>query len=60
MTGGSGEILYQRKDRLADNYAALLARIEHCRHGTGVKWNEAQTKEVIDYLNRRFYHFPKP
>ncbi len=60
MTGGEGETLYRRKDRLVDDYDALLARVEYCRRGTGADWSEQQSAEVVRYLNRRFYHFPQP
>ena len=60
MTGGSGEVLYQRKDRLVNNYDALLARVEYCRRGSGSDWNGGQSSEAARYLNRRFYHFPQP
>ncbi len=60
MTGGRGEALYQRKDRLVNAYDALLARIEYCRRGAGADWSKAQSDEVARDLNRRFYHFPQP
>lgn len=58
MTGGEGETLYRRKDRrLVNDYDALVKRVEYCREGSGAEWNRAQTGEVVEYLNRRFYRF---
>ena len=50
-------MLYRRHDRLVNDHAALLARIEYCRRGAGADWNKKQTNTTADYLNRRFYHF---
>lgn len=60
MTGGDGEPLYRRKDRLVGNYAALVERVAYCRKGTDAIWSKAQEEEVVRYLNRRFYRFEEP
>ncbi len=60
MTGGDGEPLYRRKDRLVGNYAALVERVAYCRKGVGTTWSKAHEEEVVRYLNRRFYRFEEP
>ena len=60
MTGGDGALLYRRKDRLVNDYAALVERVAHCRQGTGAAWSKAQEDEVVRYLNRSFYRFDVP
>ena len=60
MTGGDGALLYRRKDRLVNDYAALVERVAHCRQGTGAAWSKVQEDEVVRYLNRSFYRFDAP
>ena len=60
MTGGEGEVLYQRKERLVNHYNALLDRVEYCRIGVGADWKKMQIDQVVNYLNKSFYHFSTP
>lgn len=60
MTGGEGEVLYQRKDRLVNDYNSLVERVRYCSTGTGSDWNEKQIEQVVRYLNSRFYCFATP
>ena len=60
MTGGEGETLYRRKNRIVNDYNALIARVEYCRAGAGADWTPTQTGEAVRYLNRRFYRFAQP
>ncbi len=60
MTGGEGETLYRRDPRMVNDYNALRTRVEYCQAGAGAGWSAAQTGEVVRYLNRRFYHLPRP
>ena len=60
MTGGQGESLYRRKDRLVNDYNMLRARVEYCRAGAGADWSRLQTGQVVGYLDRHFYRFTQP
>ncbi len=57
MTGGDGSVLYSRKDRIVQDYQGLVKQIRSCHTNLDIDWNDAQTQEVIDYLNRNFYRF---
>ena len=62
MVSGNGDLLYQRDNRLVNNFDALKKRVNACARSVGVesKWGEKQMAEVINYLNQSFYHFPRP
>ena len=60
ITGGEGELLYERKERLVNNYQELVKRVIYCGSGTGVTWDTRQIEQVVHYLNARFYRFSPP
>ena len=58
MTGGDGALLYQRKDRMVRSISELEKRVRFCQQSMKLDWNAVQQAEVVNYLNRLFYHFP--
>ena len=60
MVGGDGGLLYTRAERLAKNYAALQRRTAYCSEQLKLHWNEMQIRETVDYLNERYYRYPRP
>ncbi len=58
ITGGEGELLYQRKGRLVNNYEELMERVRYC--SSGANWNTRQFEQTVHYLNSRFYRFSPP
>lgn len=59
MTGGEGETLYTRNDRMVRSEEALRARVDYCRNALDLNWSAAETDSVVRYLNQRFYRFPQ-
>lgn len=57
LGGGDPYHLYQRADRKVTSLRALQKRVRYCMLAADVKWDSAQQKAVVDYLNQRFYQF---
>jgi mono/diheme cytochrome c family protein len=57
LTGGDGNNLYSRGDRKVKSLAGLEKRVANCAIAADANWTPAQQKQVIDYLNSRFYRF---
>ena len=57
MLSGEGDHLYRRHNRIVQDYAALLQRVYHCSQGAGTGWDAKRLREVVDYLNQRYYRF---
>ena len=49
--------VYTRPNKQVNSLAALQHRVNGCEKPAGVKWSEQQTKDVVEYLNKEFYHF---
>lgn len=51
--------IYTRRDSIIFSLTALDKRVRFCEPMASAHWSEPQRKNVIDYLNQRFYHFKK-
>ena len=49
--------MYTRKDRQVKSLAALSEQLGECTHAAQVTLGEAQQKNIVKYLNERFYKF---
>ncbi len=49
--------VYTRPNHKIRSLAALRTQVTGCRQAVGVHWSPAERADVIDYLNRTFYHF---
>lgn len=57
LTGGDANSLYSRSDRKVTSLAGLEKRVANCAIAADANWSVDQQKQVIDYLNSRFYRF---
>lgn len=48
---------YTRSKHIVKSLAELDKRVKYCEVAADVKWTAAQRKQVVDYLNKAFYHF---
>ena len=51
--------VYTRPNHKIRSLAALRRQVAGCRQAAGTRWSPAERADVIDYLNRTFYHFGK-
>ena len=51
--------IYTRPDSIIFSLTALDKRVRFCESMAAAGWSEPQMKNVIDYLNQRFYHFKR-
>ena len=49
--------VYTRANRQVNSLSALKGRVAGCEIPAGVKWTKQQAMDVVDYLNKEFYHF---
>jgi cytochrome c553 len=50
--------VYTREDRTVKTMSALSNQVDNCMKGAAkAEWTNKQTKDVIDYLNSKFYKF---
>lgn len=50
--------VYTREDRRVQSMQALSFQVENCMKGpAAANWSPAQTQEVVEYLNSKFYKF---
>jgi hypothetical protein len=49
--------VYTRKDRQVRSLDALKAQLASCSHAAKKDFSAADTRDIIKYLNDRFYHF---
>ena len=57
MTGGEGEVIYERKNSIVSSLAELNQRVTHCAEGANTGWSQEEIKSVTEYLNQQHYHF---
>lgn len=49
--------VYTRTNRQVNSLPALRQRINMCEKPAGVQWSQQQLMDVVNYLNKEFYHF---
>ena len=57
-TGCHNSSVYTRPDRHVRSLDALQQQLAGCGHMVGKEFTAAQTRDLVKYLNDRFYHFP--
>lgn len=50
--------VYTRPDHKVRSLDALKHQLAGCGHMTNQTFSPAQTRDLVKYLNDRFYHFP--
>ena len=49
--------VYSRPDRRIKNLAGLQKQVSGCTRPAGVSWSQQDISDVVEYLNKTFYHF---
>ena len=49
--------VYTRKDRRVKSESQLIQQVKACDHQLSKNFNEKDSKDLVDYLNRNFYKF---
>ena len=52
--------VHQRDTRRAATYADLRQWVATWSWHAGLGWSAEEVADVVDFLNRHFYHFPEP
>lgn len=57
LSGGDGSGIFTRKDHRVTSLPGLIRQVDRCKASIGVTWTEAQTADVVAYLDSTYYHF---
>jgi len=57
-TGCHDTGVHARKERTVHSLDELRRQLGNCEHMAGKQFTEAQTQDLVKYLNDSFYHFP--
>ena len=57
MTGGDGNVLYKRDDKIATSKKTLMERVNFCAESVSAEWSKADVEAVTNYLNEKYYKF---
>lgn len=57
MYGGDGSDIYTRPNRMVNNPAQLLSRIQFCNTNIGAAWLPEEEIHAAAFLNKAYYHF---
>jgi mono/diheme cytochrome c family protein len=49
--------VYSRNDRRIRTLAGLKSQVTHCPKPAGTEWSQQDIANVVEYLNKEFYHF---
>ena len=49
--------VYSRPDKKMKSISALQAQVERCPKPAGMSWTDQDSLDVVEYLNKEFYHF---
>ncbi len=49
--------VYSRPDKGIKTAAALQAQVSRCTKPAGAEWSKQDVMDVVEYLNKDFYHF---
>jgi hypothetical protein len=52
-----GDSVYTRKNRLMNSMAMLRSQVTRCRDNTNTLWTDEDTEDVVQFLNKKYYHF---
>jgi hypothetical protein len=56
-TGCHESLVHIRETRKADTPAAIREQIERWRAVLDLDWQASEVDDVLEYLNRRYYHY---
>jgi cytochrome c2 len=51
--------IFTRPDSIIFSYSALEKRVHFCESMAHAGWSQKDFDDVIEYLNRNFYHFKR-
>lgn len=49
--------VYARPDKRINTLGALQGQVSRCTRPAGAEWDKQDIADVVEYLNRNFYHF---
>ena len=49
--------IFTRRDSIIFSLSALKKRVHFCESMAAAGWSQKEFDDVVDYLNRNFYHF---
>lgn len=49
--------VYTRPNRRITSLAALQQQVGRCTKPAGAEWSKEEMQDVVEYLNKAFYHF---
>jgi hypothetical protein len=49
--------VYSRPDKKMKSLSAIQAQVERCPKPAGMQWSEQDSKDVVEYLNKEYYHY---
>jgi hypothetical protein len=52
--------IFTRPDSIIHSWSELQARVEFCDSASHAGMTEEEMSQVVEYLNKTFYKFPKP
>lgn len=52
-----GDSVYTRKNRLMNSMNMLRSQVTRCRDNTNTLWTDEDTDAVVQFLNKKYYHF---
>jgi hypothetical protein len=56
-TGCHDDSVYTRENRRVKSLAQLGTQVRFCRDAVGLTWFDDEVDDVIEYLNKTYYHF---
>ena len=56
-TGCHQEEVYTRENRVVGNLERLGRQVRFCKDTVGAQWFDEDVEDVIEYLNKTYYHF---
>ena len=56
-TGCHDALVYTRDDRRVRSLAQLGTQVRFCKDTLGLTWFDDEVEDVIEYLNKTYYHF---
>lgn len=59
IMGGNADAIYTRPNRRIESYDALVRQVSRCKDNLGMPWPEEEVLDVVEYLNKQFYHYDK-
>ncbi|MDH3221451.1 MAG: cytochrome c [Gammaproteobacteria bacterium] len=56
-TGCHDSVVYTRENRNVHTYQRLGTQVRFCKDSLGLTWFDDEVEDVIEFLNRKYYHF---